>query len=192
MPLVGSVPPPPPAKRTPRTPSTPTKLADKKPTPAPDATVKAKRVATLTGYGEILQAGLLMFGQYADAETIDIHGGPLFSAVADLGDHHEAFGASLDKADVMGPYLALAVAAIPMVMQFSANHGRIDATKVSFGGIVPPEQLAHRRQAKLMKAQAEMIRREREAQEEAMRAQQALRAEIQAFNDLREGQAAGV
>lgn len=190
MPLVGSVPPPPPAKRTARTASTtPKKLAEIKPT---DTTLKAKRVATLTGYSEILQAGLLMFGQHADAETLDLHGAPFLSAVADLGEHHEQFGASLDKADALGPYMALAVAAIPMVMQFAANHGRIDATKISFGGIVTPEQLANRRQAKLMQAQAEMIRAQREAQEEAFRAQQNLQEEINAFHALHESQTAGV
>jgi hypothetical protein len=157
-----------------------------------DPTVKQKRVATLTGYSEILQAGFLMFGQFADAETLDIHGAPLLSAVADLGDHHEGFGATLDKADVMGPYLALAVASIPIVMQFAANHGRIDATKTSLGGVVPPEQLTHRRQAKLMKAQAEMIRAQREAEEAARAAQREMQQEIQAMNALRQEQSAGV
>lgn len=188
MPLVGSVPPPPPPRRASKASSAPVKLADKKPAPTTDASIKAKRVATLDGYSQILQAGFLMVGWHADAETLDMHGGPLLSAVADLGDHHDQFGATLDKADVMGPYLALAVASIPLVMQFAANHGRIDATKVSIGGIVPPEQLANRRQAKLMKAQAEMIRKEREAQEEAMRAQESLRQEIDAFNSMRQGQ----
>jgi hypothetical protein len=188
MPLVGSVPPPPvktPRTTTPRAP----KLADKKPL---DTSVKEKRVATLTGYSEILQAGLLMFGQFADAETLDLHGAPFLAAVADMGDHHEAFGASLDKADALGPYMALAVAAIPMAMQFMANHGRIDASKVSFGGIVPPDQLMHRRQAKLMQAQAEMIRAERLAQEHARHAQEELQQEINAFQQLKQESAASV
>lgn len=189
MPLVGTVPPPPARRTVKPTPTAPKKLADQKPA---DTTIKDNRIKTLAGYSEILQAGLLMFGQYADAETIDMHGGPLLTAVADLGDHHENFGATLDKADAFGPYMALAVAAIPMVMQFAANHGRIDASKVSFGGIVPPDQLAHRRQAKLMKAQADMIRQERLAQEDAVRAQQELQQEIQAFNALRSQESASV
>jgi hypothetical protein len=182
MPLVGEVPAPPAKTRTPARSATPKKLADQKPV---DTTKKEARVATLTGYSEILQAGLLMFGQFADAETLDLHGAPFLAAVADMGDHHEAFGASLDKADALGPYMALAVAAIPMVMQFMANHGRIDASKISFGGIVPPDQLMHRRQAKLMEAQAEMIRAERLAQEKAHRAQAELQQEIEAFQALK-------
>lgn len=182
MPLVGEVPPPPPA-RTSRSSAakTPAKLADKKAATPPDTTRRDNRVATLTGYSEILQAGFLMAGWHADAETVDMHGGPLLTAVADLGDHHKSFGESLDKADAFGPYLALAVAAIPMTLQFMANHGRIDATKTNVGGIVPPDQLAHQRQAKMMKAQAEMIRRERMAREAAMQAQLDLQAEIQAY-----------
>jgi hypothetical protein len=182
MPLVGAVPPPPPARRAAKTTaSAPKKLAEQKPV---DTSVKEARVKTLTGYSEILQAGLLMFGQYAQAETVEMHGAPLLSATADLGDHHPNFGATLDKADALGPYMALAVAAIPFMMQTMANYGRIDATKVSFGGIVPPEQLAQRRQAKLLKMQADMIRQQREAQEQNMRAQQEYRQEVEAFNAL--------
>jgi hypothetical protein len=182
MPLVGSVPPPPPAKAT-RT-KTPAKLSDKAPAKPVDTTRRDARIKTLDGYSQILQAGFLMTGQHADAETIDMHAPPLLSAVADIGDHHEGFGEALDKSDAFGPYLALAVAAIPMALQFMANHGRIDATKTNVGGILPPEQLANRRQAKLAKAQAEMIRQQRIAQEEAYRAHQELQAEIQAYNEM--------
>lgn len=183
MPLVGEVPSPPPAVRSRTTKTTP-KLADKKPVLPPDTERRDNRVKTLQGYSEIVQAGFLMAGWHADAETVDMHAPPLLNAVADIGDHHAGFGEALDKSDAFGPYLALAVAAIPMALQFMANHGRIDATKTNVGGIVPPDQLAHQRQAKLMKAQAAMIRKEREAREAAFQAQQELQAEIQAYNNL--------
>lgn len=189
MPLVGTVPPPPAKRAASKSAAPAKKLAEQKPI---DTTVKEKRLETLKGYSEILQAGFLMFGQFADAETIDIHGGPLLSAVADLGDHHEQFGATLDKADVLGPYMALAVASIPLVMQFAANHGRIDATKTSLGGVVPPEQLAHRRQAKLLKAQTDMIRAQRAAEEMNLEAQREYHEEVKAFQALRQEQASGV
>jgi hypothetical protein len=185
MPLVGSVPPPPPARSTRASSAkTPAKLADKKPAAPQDTERRDNRVKTLDGYSQILQAGCLMAGLHADAETIDMHAPPLLSAVADIGDHHQGFGEALDRSDAFGPYLALAVAAVPMVLQFMANHGRIDATKTSVGGIVPPDQLANRRQAKLAKAQAEMIRQQRVAQEEAYRAHQELQAEVRAYNEM--------
>jgi hypothetical protein len=189
MPLVGEVPPPPPRRAAKSTATAPKKLADIKPA---EPSRKDARVATLKGYGEIAQACCLMFGLYADAETLELHSPPFLSAVADMGDHHEGFGASLDKADVLGPYMALAVAGIPMAMQLMANHGRIDATKVSFGGIVPPEQLAHRRQAKLMEAQAAMIRAQRMEKENAQRAEESLRQEIHAMQALNAEQVASV
>jgi hypothetical protein len=193
MPLVGEVPPPPAARtaRTSAAKSTSAKLADKKPATPPDTTRRDARVATLDGYSQILQAGFLMVGWHADAETADMHGGPFLTAVADLGDHHQAFGEALDKSDAFGPYLALAVAAIPMTLQFMANHGRLDATKTNVGGIVPPDQLANQRQAKMMRAQAEMIRRQRLAEEDQMRAAQEYQLEMQAYHDLR-NQANGV
>jgi hypothetical protein len=182
MPLVGSVPPPPPATRSKTTAAkTPAKLSDVKPA---DTKRREARVKTLDGYSQILQAGFLMTGQLADAETVDMHAPPLLGAIADIGDHHEGFGEALDRSDAFGPYLALAVAAIPMALQFMANHGRIDATKTSVGGILPPDQLANRRQVKLMKAQAEMIRQQRIAHEEAARAQAELQAEIEAYNSM--------
>jgi hypothetical protein len=181
MPLVGTVPPPPPAGRAKSSAKTPAKLAEVKPH---DNTRREARIKTLDGYSQILQAGFLMTGLHADAETVDMHAPPLLGAIADIGDHHESFGEVLDKSDAFGPYLALAVAAIPMALQFMANHGRIDATKTNVGGILPPEQLANRRQAKLMKAQAEMIRQQRLAAEEAQRAHQEYQAEVQAYNQM--------
>lgn len=183
MPLVGEVPPPPPAKSsTPsraRSKSSP-KLADIKPSN------KAARTETLLGLAGIGQGVCLMLGQYADAETIDMYGRPFLSAVAELGDVHPSFGESIDKADGIGPYFALFAAAVPMALQFMANHNRIDASKVSFGGLKDPSVLHNRQAAKVMNAQAAMMAERVQAEQDARAAEAAMHHQADAMRTLME------
>jgi hypothetical protein len=171
MPLVGG-PPPPPSTAPARKPRTTTpKLADQTP---PEPSRKEARSKILGGYSQIFEAGFLMFGQYADAETIHVHSPLLISPIADIADANESFGKTLDTAESVGPYMALALAALPMALQFMANHGRIDPARMSFGGIVSPDVMAANSQTRLMKAQALAIREQQQAREAALSAQQDL------------------
>lgn len=185
MPLVGEVPPPPPpaSKRAPRTPSTSTsskKLVDQHPSQAAE---RAKSLMELAG---IAQGIALMTGNYADAETIEMHAGNFLTAVAKLGDVHPQFGESLDATKNVSPYVAVFAAAVPMALQFMANHNRIDSAKLSFGGIKNPKVLADRQAAKVMNANANMIAEQREAEMAARDAQARLQAEVQAMQSLAE------
>jgi len=186
MPLVGEVPPPPPSTRTRKTSAAKTTTPITSPNTPPEPSKLATRTTTLMEFAGIAQGVALMTGNFADAETIENHAGNLLTAVAKLGDVHENFGAWLDKTEGMGPYFALFAAAVPMALQFMANHNRIDASRVRFGGLQDPAVLENRQRSKVAYAQAEMIRQQREAQEQAHMAQQKLREEVEAFNSLAE------
>jgi hypothetical protein len=60
---------------------------------------------------------------------------------------------------------------MPMVMQFLANHGVIDAKRAIGGNIVPPEVLESQMRADIARMQAEAQREQLEAIREAQSAQ---------------------
>jgi hypothetical protein len=182
MPLVGEVPPAPAAVRKRSTPTA--SAAPKKSVESPTASKAVARTESLMEIAGIGQGIALMTGNFADAETIEMHARPLLSAVAKLGDIHPQFGESIDKAEFINPYLAVFAAAIPLTLQFMANHGRIDSRRARIAGIQDPTLLANRQSAKVAQAQAQMIREQREAAEEAQRAQASLQAEMEAFASM--------
>lgn len=184
MPLVGEVPPPPPAK----TPSTRTRTASPKSTKLADQSPSKieERTKTLLEFASVGQGAMLMMGQYADAETVETFAPPFLSAVAKLGDTYPQLGESIDKAEGVGPIFAVFAAAVPMALQFMANHGRLDASKIGFGGIKDPAVLHNRQAAKVMQAQADMLSERRESEEAARAAQARMHSEVQAMQSLME------
>lgn len=138
--------------------------------PTPDQAKNEKRSERATGLNNIAQvisAGMLMFGQFADSETIATYSPGICYQAAVVAEDHEGFANFLDQADVATPYVALAMASIPLVLQMMVNHGRIKAEKASGMGVMSPEMLETRAKARLAKRQAEMMRQQREAEEQA-------------------------
>lgn len=112
-----------------------------------------------------------MFGNYADAAAIGMHGPPISAEIVNLADQNERIAKAVDYLLEAGPYAGLVTAVLPLVLQLLANHNRIPADKVP--GVLPPEALAAKMQAEVSER---AMREYREAQD-AQRRLEALRAE---------------
>ena len=148
---------------TTRKPSPPArKLPAAKPAPVPPPS----REQELTGY---LQAGSLvcvMKGWYADAGALSVHGPAFIHELSAMAETDEKVAKIVDYFVAAGPYTKLLAAALPLILQFGVNHGRIPADAAGSGGIVPPETLEARVKADIARLQAEAIREAQEAQAE--------------------------
>lgn len=100
---------------------------------------------------------MIMFKQYADAETVNIHGEPFCNSIADYAEADEKAAKWVDLLVASGPVAALIAASIPMALQFGANHRRIPT---GAQGVIPPEVLE-------MRFMRRMDEQKREAEREA-------------------------
>lgn len=131
--------------------------------PAKTAPVTAQgktemRRENLDGILKIVSYGCVMRGQYADAGAFSQHGPGVSKEVADLADANDKIASWVDYLSEAGPYMGLAVATLPLVMQLLANHGRLDADKLPpDSGILPPELLEKKVKADMHAARAAML-----------------------------------
>lgn len=134
-----------------------------------------RRVQGLFGLGQLIQGGLLMFGQYADAAAMGNSFGPIAQELANTADSNDTIAKPIDFLLEVGPYGALVAAVLPLGLQIAANHGWIDATKLSGQGVVPPAVLEAQMQAQMAQVQTQALR----AQNEAMAQAEAARKEYE-------------
>jgi len=153
--------PPPPKPKTPR--SAP------KPAGTPK-TGKERRSEGLAGYLAIGQLGLVLGKQYADAETLNLHGPGLCDGIADYAEADERAAKYVDLIVAAGPVSALIAAALPMAFQFLANHKRLPVNPSM--GIIPAEVLEMR-----------FLRRAEEAKREAERQMAEFEAEMAEYRN---------
>lgn len=161
-------PPAAPPKITPKT--TSTRVQSK--TAAQETEAQKLREQSL---GEVFLMGagvLTMFGQWADAGTLRKFGPPLAHETVALANTYPKIIPILDWLAQATPVASIAGVLMPVVLQFMANHGKIDANRVATVGVVPPEMLAAEMQAEIMSLQAEAIRKQRMAHDDLMRAHQ--------------------
>jgi hypothetical protein len=158
--------------------------------PTPEEQKNSKRTERATGLNNIAQvisAGLVMFGQFADSEAIATYAPGVCYQSAIVAEDHESFANFLDQADVATPYVALAMATIPLALQIMVNHGRIKPEKASGMGVMSPEMLETRAKARLAKRQAEMLRQQRQFEEQARAEYEAYQAEYEREVSLANG-----
>lgn len=164
--------PPAPAARKPRTPAA-------RPAPAVPAvpTRLQEREENLNGLGKITALLLTLRGSYADAGAIAQHGPGVCHETAVLAESDEKIGSLVDYLNSAGPYMGLAAAMLPLAMQFLANHGRLDATRLPpESGVIPPDVLEARVRAEMETQRLRFLKAAQEARQEAEQAQQELAA----------------
>ena len=137
----------------------------------PGKSLKQARKEGLEGLGQLGQGLCILGGQYADAATIGKYWPPLAGEVAELAETYEVLQGPVDLLIRVGPFGSLIALGMPMVMQFLANHGVIDAKRAIGGNIVPPEVLESQMRADIARMQAEAQREQLEAIREAQSAQ---------------------
>lgn len=118
----------------------------------------AGRESALNDWGKLGQMLCVMRGLYADAGAIAEHGPKLTHEVALMGDDNEAIARWLDYLTESGPVMGAFAAGLPLLMQFMANHGRIDAEKLPpEAGIVKPAILEERVKAGMELANSKIL-----------------------------------
>jgi hypothetical protein len=126
--------------------------------PVVSSRAKAREEA-LNDWGRLGQMVCIFRGMYADAGAIAEHGPKLTREMALMGDSNEKIAKWLDYAAESGPIMGAFGAALPLVMQLMANHGKIDAEKLPpEAGIVSPKLLEERIRAEMELANAQILR----------------------------------
>lgn len=145
---------------------------------APKAAVKVdartnveRRSEGLKDLGQLGQGGLLMARQWADAATVGKYWPPVADELAKLADQYEYIAKPVDVLIQVGPFSALVLAAMPLVLQLMTNHGALDPAGLAGYGIVPPQVLEAQMKAEVARMQAEAFREQQAALREAEIAQ---------------------
>jgi hypothetical protein len=133
------------------------KIPAKPPAPPRPADKTASRRENLDGILKIVSYACVMRGQYADAGAFSQHGPGVATEVASLAETNEKIASWVDYLSEAGPYMGLAVATLPLVMQILANHGRLDVDKLPpDSGIIEPALLERKVRADMLNARRAM------------------------------------
>jgi len=130
-----------------------------------------KRTDGLLGLGQLGQGLCLMFGLYADAAAIGQHFPPMAKELSNVADDSDVVAKPIDLIIQVGPYGALIATAMPLVMQLMANHKMVNAEMLMGQGVVPPELLEAQMKARVQQAQAQAMREQQMAMQDARNAQ---------------------
>lgn len=128
----------------------------------------------MLGLAQLVQGGLLLFGQFADAGAIGQHFPPIASELSNIADTNETVAKPIDILIEVGPYGALIAAVLPFGLQLAANHRLINASMLAGQGVVPPEVLEAQMKAQVMQMQADAMRKQQQAVQAAQQAQKDL------------------
>lgn len=172
-------PPPPATKRRGRPPGSTNKATANA---APKMSSLEMRYQGVQGIGQLIQGGLMLTKNYADAAAVGMHWDGVAKEVATLAEAEPAVARIVDLVIQAGPYAGLIAAVMPLAMQLAANHGMIPSGGMS--GVVPPEVLQSQMEARILQQQAEALRQRQEALREA----EAAKNDLQAFLAAQEAQ----
>jgi len=162
----------PPSKRTPAAAKKAAAAAPVAPEPGAKS-LNQQRYEGVMGVASLVQGVCLMTGLHADAMTIGKFFPPVAAEVANIADDNEAIAKPIDFIIKIGPYGALIAAGLPFVMQILANHKVVDASAMHGYGVVPPEVLEAQMKAEMMRMQADAMRAQQQAVNEANAAAEA-------------------
>ena len=132
-------------------------------TASPRLSRRDLREAAVNEVGGAFSLIAVMKGWYADAGAVATHGPKFSHELALVADSNEQIASVLDYLTQTGPWVGVIKAGLPLILQLSANHGRIDATKLPpDSGIVEPKILEERVRAEMRNASARVLAEIRE------------------------------
>lgn len=123
--------------------------------------VTRDRYEALSGFGQLAQAPLIAFRQFADAGAVALHVPGIAREVAKLAENQEQVAALVDPLIKVGPYTGLVAAVLPFLLQIGVNHGRVPAGAM---GTVPASSLSAQVEAGLAQAELQALTRQMEAE----------------------------
>lgn len=132
---------------------------------------KEKRLEGLQGFGQLGQGLCMMTQQWSDAAAIGQHWGPIALELSNIAETNKYVASGVDFLIEVGPYGALITAVMPLALQLMANHKMVDATRMGSLGVVPPEVLEAQMKAQVLRMQAEAMKAQQMALDEARKAQ---------------------
>lgn len=134
---------------------------------SPRTTRREARENAVNELGGAFSLIAVMKGWYADAGAVATHGPRFAKELALVADSNEQVGTWLDYLTQGGPWVGVVKAGLPLLLQLSANHGRIDATKLPpDSGIVEPKILEERVRAEMRNASARVLAEIREIEQQ--------------------------
>ena len=136
----------------------------RKPPPPPPKT--DAREEAVNGIFQLVQFGAIIFGQYADAGAIGLHGPAISHETATLANQKPGVGKAIDTLLEVGPYAALITAVMPLTLQVLVNHKVLKAESLVGANVVTPEALAADVKTSLAKQQSDAMKRQAAAEME--------------------------
>lgn len=155
-------------------------------------TIREQRETGLSGVGQLGQGLCLMSKQYAQAATFGMYWAPIARELAVLAESQSVVAKAADFLITAGPYAALIQVGLPFIMQTAANYGLIDAEKAVGANIVPPKVLEAQMKADMSRIQAEALRDQQMAMQEAAKAQREYQAMVIAQEKVARAEAEGM
>lgn len=153
-----------------RKPATAKKLVSPALPVADTQSINDKRVEALAGFAQLGQGLSILFGNYADAAAIGMHGEKICTELVNVATMDERLTKYMDTLILTGPYLGLVTALVPFALQIAANHGWRKGNLMG-GGVVPPEVLEAQMKASVAHQQAQAALQHQQAIKQAQDAQ---------------------
>lgn len=135
-----------------------------------------QREEAANGFFQLAGLGCIMFGQFADAGAISMHGPNISTVAAKMAQTNELIAKGLDSFLTVGPYAELIGVTLPLVMQLLANHKVVPADKLSGANVVPPEMLESQVKTQMAAQAMEQIKMQQQAEQELARMREEMMA----------------
>ena len=129
--------------------------------PADVTAARAKAVDELSAIPTVI---CIARGQIADAGTIQLYWPRFSQEMAKLADTQAEVAKWIDPLIKISPFSGILAVAIPMMMQFGVNHGRV---KPGAMGTVSASSISAQMEAEMAKAELAALRVQMEAEREA-------------------------
>lgn len=143
----------------------------------PTVNALSLREEAANGFFQMAGLGCIMFGQYADAGAVSVHGPNISAVAAKMAETNELIAKGLDSLLTVGPYAELIAVTLPFVMQLLANHKVLPADKLSGANVVAPETLEAQVKTQMARQAMEAIKMQRAAEQEMAMMREEMMAE---------------
>jgi hypothetical protein len=124
-----------------------------------------KRKEGLQSVQQAAGLALIAAKQPADAAAVGMHGDAIIDELVTLADSEESIAKALDYLTKTGPYSALVMATLPLMMQLAVNHGRMKPNAM-MPNVVSKETLDAQYRADMAKVEMAARKAEREAKDQ--------------------------
>lgn len=146
------------------------------PKTAPEPTLDELREEAGNGFFQLAGMASIMFGNFADAGAISIHGPNISHVATKMAKTNELIAKGLDALLNVGPYAEIIAVTMPLALQLLVNHKVMPAEALSGANIVKPEVLESQVKTQMAVQAMQQMQLQREAEEELRLMQESMMA----------------